>query len=130
MTRAVQPILLDTDVVIDYLRGSTQAAEFLEHAGAPLLLSAMTVAELYAGVRDGEEVRTLERFCRAFQIVDVNAAIAGRGGMLRRDYGKSHGVGLADAIIAACAESKKATLVTLNRRHFPMLQGVITPYSK
>ena len=53
-----------------------------------------------------------------------------RGGLFRRDYGKSHGVGLADALIAATAELAQATLVTLNAKHFPMLPTVLVPYQK
>jgi predicted nucleic acid-binding protein len=37
--------------------------------------------------------------------------------------------GLADALIAASAEAAGATLVTLNRRHFPMLAEVLAPYA-
>jgi predicted nucleic acid-binding protein len=46
-----------------------------------------------------------------------------------RDH-TSHGTGLADALIAASAEAAGATLVTLNRRHFPMLAEVLVPYAK
>jgi predicted nucleic acid-binding protein len=60
----------------------------------------------------------------------VDAAIAVRGGLFRRDYAKSHGVGIADALIAATAEVAGATLVTLNRKHFPMLASVVVPYQK
>jgi predicted nucleic acid-binding protein len=43
---------------------------------------------------------------------------------------KSHNVGLADALIAATAESRQAALVTLNIKHFPMLANVVVPYQK
>ena len=72
----------------------------------------------------------MEQFVSAFQMVPVDDVIAAAGGLIRRDYGKSHGVGLADAIIAATAEVRKANLVTLNRKHFPMLANVIVPYQK
>jgi predicted nucleic acid-binding protein len=39
-------------------------------------------------------------------------------------------VGLADALIAATATQRQVPLVTLNRKHFPMLQDVIVPYHK
>mgnify|MGYP000852648065 CR=1 FL=1 len=50
--------------------------------------------------------------------------------MYRRDYGKSHGVGLADAILAATAEAEKAELKTLNTKHYPMLKGLKPAYTK
>jgi predicted nucleic acid-binding protein len=51
-------------------------------------------------------------------------------GLWRLQYGRSHGTGLADALIAASVEAAQATLVTLNRRHFPMLANVWVPYAK
>ena len=51
------------------------------------------------------------------------------GGLYRRDYGQSHGTGLADALIAATAEENGATLVTFNQRHFPMVE-IRVPYER
>ena len=55
MTRRSAPPLLvvDTDVLIDYLRDQPQAVAFLEGTEQPLAISTITVAELHAGVRDG-----------------------------------------------------------------------------
>ncbi|HEX8128843.1 MAG TPA: type II toxin-antitoxin system VapC family toxin [Pyrinomonadaceae bacterium] len=125
-----QRLLIDTDVLIDYLRGRAEAVSYLDSLTEPLLISAITVAELYAGVREGAERVALERFLSVFHVIPVDDAIAANGGLIRRDYGKSHGVGLADAIIASTAEFRKAELVTLNKKHFPMLSNVVTPYRK
>ena len=124
------PLLIDTDVLIDYLRGRPEAVSYLENRTEPLLISAVTVAELYAGVRDGAERTALDSFTQAFEIVAVEEEIAVKGGLYRRDYSKSHNTGLADALIAATAEVRKAELVTLNKKHFPMLSSVIVPYQK
>jgi predicted nucleic acid-binding protein len=124
------PLLIDTDVLIDYLRGRAEAVAYLEGSQEPLLVSAVTVAELYAGVREGAERTALEQFLAAFEVVPVDQAIAVKGGLFRRDYGKSHATGLADALIAATAECRQATLVTLNTKHFPMLANVLVPYQK
>ena len=51
---AAQLLVVDTDVLIDYLRDQPQAVVFLEGTEQPLAISAITVAELHAGVRDGE----------------------------------------------------------------------------
>jgi predicted nucleic acid-binding protein len=121
-------LLLDTDVLIDYLRGVPEAVTYLESRKEVLLISAVTVGELYAGVREGRERKALDAFMQAFEIVVLDASLAERGGLLRRDYGKSHGTGLADALIAASAERQEAVLVTLNRKQFPMLREVLVPY--
>jgi predicted nucleic acid-binding protein len=123
-------LLLDTDVLIDYLRGHAEAVTYLEGLTAHLLISAITVAELYAGVRDVTERTRLDTFISAFEVAPIEREIAVKGGLYRRDYGKSHNVGLADALIAATAMVKQATLVTLNKKHFPMLSGVVVPYLK
>jgi predicted nucleic acid-binding protein len=122
-------LLLDTDVLVDYLRGREEAAAYLEARSEPLLISALTVAELYAGVREGEESRRLAQFLGAFEIIPLTAEIARQGGLYRRDYGPSHGVGLADALLAASAALHQARLVTLNAKHFPMVE-VEVPYEK
>ena len=124
------PYLIDTDVAIDYLRGHVDAVAFIEGLSSNNSISAITVAELYAGVRDGSERTTLEGFVRAFLVIPVDANIAKRGGIFRRDYGKSHGVGLADALIAATAEAHGTELATLNAKHFPMLPAAHVPYQK
>ena len=123
-------LLIDTDVLIDYLREQRDAVNYLENLEEPLLMSAMTMAELYAGVREGEERTKLDTFISAFAVIPLDQQIAIQGGLYRRNYKKSHNVGLADAVIAATVESQKATPVTLHDKHFPMLKTVIVPYKK
>ena len=122
--------LLDTDIIIEYLRGSERAVRFLEGIEGDLFLSAITVAELYSGVRGKEEEEALEQFLMAFEVLPVGTELAKRGGLYRRDYRPSHGTGLADALIAAAAEAAGAILVTFDRRHYPMAKRVKAPYRR
>jgi len=123
-------VLVDTDVIVDYLRGAEPAIAFLESENSTLMVSTVTVAELFAGVREGRERTSLSAFLGAFEVVPVTRAIAEKGGLFRRDFGRSQGTGLADALIAATAEEVGARLATLNIRHFPMLTDVFVPYVK
>lgn len=123
-------VLIDTDVLIDYLREREEAVSFLNNIVDEIAISAITVAELYAGVREGTEREKLDTFIKAFEIVLVDGEIAVQGGLYRRDFFRSHGVGLADTLIAASAVSCGATLVTLNKKYFPMLDSVSVPYEK
>ena len=93
-------------------------------------MSSIVVAELYAGVRGDEEQAVLQDFVSLFRVVPVDAAIGKAGGLYKRDYGKPHGVGLADAILAATAEAENAELKTLNTKHYPMLRGLKPAYGK
>jgi predicted nucleic acid-binding protein len=125
-----EKLLLDTDVIIEYLRGRPEAVRYLQGLEGTLLISAITVAELYVGVRGGSEERQLEQFLLAFDVVPISGDIGRIGGLFRRDYGRSHGVGLADALIGATAQEQQATLVTFNSRHYPMLIEVRVPYAR
>ena len=122
--------LLDTDVLVDFLRGESKATAFVNANSTHIILSSIVVAELYAGVKNDEERATLEDFVSIFPVIPVSAEIAKAGGLYKRDYGKSHGVGLADAILAATAEAEKAELKTLNVKHYPMFRELRPAYSK
>ncbi|MDE0625905.1 MAG: type II toxin-antitoxin system VapC family toxin [Bryobacterales bacterium] len=127
------PFLVDTDILIDYLHGHPAAVRLVTDHADRVILSAMSVAELYAGVRgqarDPEQL-ALADFLELFPIVPVSADIARAGGLYRRDYGRSHGIGLADAVIAATAVSSDAMLMTLNVKHYPMFEGLEAAYRK
>jgi len=125
----VTAVLVDTDVLVEYLRGQEAAADYLETREGLLHVSAVTVAELFAGARSDEEGR-LETFLEAFSVRSVTAGVAMRAGSFRREYGDSHGTGLADALIAATAAEASLPLATFNTRHFPMLERVDRPYER
>ena len=126
-------MLVDTDVLIDFLRGHEPAVSFVNLESDRIILSAIVVAELYAGVRgrEGEAEQTaLDRFLSLFRVVQVTAAIARLGGLYKRDYGKSHGISLADAVVAATATLENAELKTLNVKHYPMFDALEPAYRK
>lgn len=123
-------LLLDSDVLIDYLRQRPPAVAYLRALPAVPLLSAVVVAELFSGVRDGHERQQLEAFIIASQVVPVDERVAIQAGLLRRQYRLSHRPALPDMLIAATALVHNATLVTLNSKHFFMLPSVVVPYQK
>ena len=124
--------LVDTDVWIDYLRGHPQAIKCVKQLPERVWISAVSVAELHLGVREGTEREALTQLLSTLKVVDLNAVIATRGGLLRRDYGRSHGVGLNDALIGATALEMQLQLLTLNVKHYPELdkQHVKKAYNK
>jgi predicted nucleic acid-binding protein len=122
--------LVDTDILIDFLRGYDKAVVFVTTNSHKILLSAIVVSELYAGVKGTAELTALDNFLSLFPVVPVTFEIARAGGLYKRDFGKSHGVGLADAIIAATCEFENAALKTLNVKHYPMIKGLKPGYKK
>ena len=126
----VKHVLVDTDVMVDFLRGHPKAVALVQTQSTGIVLSSIVAAELYAGVRSDEELSTLDSLLHLFPIIPVSAGLAKVAGFYKRDYAKSHGVGLADAIIAATAQAENADLKTLNTKHYPMLKGLKPAYTK
>lgn len=125
-----KPVLVDTDVMVDYLRGHPKAVALVQKYSTRIVLPSIVVAELYAGAKGEMELAALDRFVGLFRVVPVSAEIARAGGLYRRDYIKSHGVGLADAIVAATNDAEDADLRTLNVKHYPMFKGLKPAYGK
>lgn len=116
-------LLLDTSVLIDVLRlrhGRRELLAELARGANTLATTALNVAELYAGMRPEEEART-EQFLDALDCYELTAAAGRLAGSLKNKYGrKGRTLTLADTIIAAIAMERRCTLVTDNRKHFPM----------
>ncbi len=123
-------MLVDTDVMVDFLRGHAKAVALVHDHSPRIILSGIAAAELYAGVKGDKELNTLDDLLSLFRIVPVSAELARAGGLYKRDYAKSHGVGLADAIIAATAQAESADLKTLNVKHYPIIKGLKPAYRK
>jgi predicted nucleic acid-binding protein len=122
------PLLLDTTVLIDHLRYQPEATALLARLPSETLVSAATVLELFAGARRERERRSLDRLVATFEVVPVTRELAREAGLLKQ----AHPTRLADpmdAIIAATAVARSATLLTSNIRHFTMLERVREPYS-
>ncbi len=124
-------ILFDTNILIDHLKGKAEAALLLReclHSQKPPACSVLTRIELLSGMRPGEE-KALEGFLSGFEEIPVNREIAGLAGAYMRKYRKSHGINLADAVIAASARFASSRLYTLNAKHYPMDDVVVVkPY--
>ena len=115
-------VLLDSDVIIEWLRGNKPFPEQIsklieEHS--ELFWSPVSVAEIYAGVRKHEEPAVSNLFL-LLEPVSITAEIGKQAGKYLSSYAKSHGVELGDALIAACASSENLGLWTLNKKHYPM----------
>lgn len=121
-------VLLDTSILIDVLRGSRPAAEWLGALEEVPICSELTRAEVLRGVRSPERAAT-ERLLGALRWVVVDEPVSRRGGELGRQYRRSHpGLGIVDFLIAATAQLLDAQLATANVRHYPMFAELRPPY--
>ena len=96
-----------------------RAARELEASGIPTYCTPIARAEVYAGIRAGEEPFT-EAFFEARGEVVLDGRVGQRAGAYLARYARSHGVELADALVAAAAATAGLRLWTLNRKHYPM----------
>jgi predicted nucleic acid-binding protein len=96
-----------------------ERARELEAGGVPTYCTPIALAEVYAGIRAGEEPLT-EAFFEARGEVVLDARVARRAGAYLARYARSHGVELADALVAAAAATTGFRLWTLNRKQYPM----------
>jgi len=74
--REMNECLVDSDVFIDFLRGRMEAIEFIQAQFPHVHVSAITVAELFSGVRDGKERVFLEEALGSCNIHDVTQSVA------------------------------------------------------
>jgi predicted nucleic acid-binding protein len=121
-------VVLDTGVLIDQLRGSEAAFEYLAGLEARPVCSEVTRIEVIQGLRSAER-RAANRVFATISWVPVNESVARRAGELGQRWRRSHpGIGVADLAIAATAEELEADLATQNIKHFPMFKNLRAPY--
>ena len=125
-----KPFLVDTDVLIDYLKGLDLACDLMETQIDRIGLSVITIAEIRAGIKGKEEEEAFEQFLSAIPFYDVTRTIAEMGGDWVREFGRSHGVEIPDALIAATAITLNLELKTLNTKHYPMIKNLPPAYQK
>ena len=122
--------LVDTSVLIDYLRGHAGAGDLLERERAADVLHAseITRIEILAGMRPAEEDGT-RSLLSTLVWHPVDNEIAEQAGALGRQWLPSHHtIDSADLAIAATAVRTNARLLTRNVRHFPMFTDLQAPY--
>lgn len=122
--------MVDTSILIDYLRGHHGAAELLESersAGA-LLASEITRLEVLAGMRSAEEEQT-RMLLSTLVWYPIDEEVAEDAGALGRQWlPRHHAIDGADLAVAATAIRTGSELLTRNDRHFPMFADLHRPY--
>lgn len=119
----MKSVLIDSDILIEVSRGRDVGIlkkwDDLGRSDTVLMCSPVTVAELWHGARPQEQ-KILEALFAAIQCVPIDVEIGRRAGDYLRQFAKSRGVELGDALIAATASVHGLELWTRNRRHYPI----------
>jgi predicted nucleic acid-binding protein len=119
----LKSVLIDSDILIEVSRardsGILAKWDSLSRGPTALFCSPVTVAELWHGARQ-QESRILQALFSAVPPIPIDAEISQRAGAYLRQFAKSQGVELGDALIAATASLHDLQVWTRNRRHYPM----------
>lgn len=116
-------VLVDSDILIEVSRGRNQdiVSQWLDlsKSDVAVLYSPVSVAELWAGARLNEH-DALNSLFQALTCAPIDQEAGRQAGVYLRQYRRSHGVEVADALIAAAAVHNRADLWTRNRKQYPM----------
>jgi len=118
--------IIDTDILIDEGRGISDAADLLNRleSNSILAISVVTQMELTVGCRNKAEQRDLAKFLRRFQVLSITSDISDSAIELLQQYNLSHGLLIADALIAATAMTLGEPFATKNQRDFRFITGL------
>ncbi|YAF94437.1 MAG: type II toxin-antitoxin system VapC family toxin [Nodularia sp. CChRGM 3473] len=118
--------IIDTDILIDVSRGVLEAVNCLQNlkASSGLAISIVTHMELMVGCANKAELQTLESFLKYFNIIKIDQAVSDKAVNLLRSYRLSHGLLIADSLIAATA------MITKNQKDYRFIENLnLLPYS-
>lgn len=112
--------IIDTDILIDAGRGMEPAIDCLKRIALTSFLAVSSVSqmELIVGCRNKKEMRYLEKFLERFKIIHLDESISRMAIDLLKRYRASHGLLIADAIIAATAITIDCPFISKNQKDF------------
>jgi hypothetical protein len=118
-------MIFDTDVLIWYLRGNKKATGLIDRIGA-FEISAVSYMEILHGLRNKTELRSWKEYIKArgVQVLLIDHDVTTKAIYWTEEYGLSHGLRLADALIAATADVYGKELLTGNMSDYRFIPGL------
>ena len=118
-------MIVDTDVLVWYMRGDKRARDRLRRLGA-FSISAVTHMELIQGMRNRGELEALKGFLRSWgvNVVGISEKMSDRAVFFMEQHFLGHSLRMADALIGATALIMGEPLLTGNARHYRVLKGI------
>ena len=116
--------LVDTDVMIWYLRGNEKARELLH--SVDFCISSITYMELLQGMRNKQELKRFQKMIGSWHIkvVYIDEEISAKALFYMEEYFLSHSMELADSLIGATCTKYGLTLITANDKHYRILKDL------
>jgi len=120
----LEKIILDTNILIEILKGDHSIVSKVESLDAVLSISSITVMELYYGAFNKQELFKLKKFVHLFEVIELNRKISKISSELIFEYAKSHNLAIPDSLIASTAIYENCSLYTLNVKDFRFIDGL------
>lgn len=119
-------VLCDTNIFISAFNGRQDTIDQLGKIGLDkIVLSAVTVMELFQGMRDKEELAQMKKKIKYYDVVQMDEEISTKAVEFIESYKLSHGLSIPDAIIGATAVIHQMPLYTYNIKDFNFLPGIL-----
>jgi len=122
--------VLDSDSVIDYLKGLQSTTAFVQSLptqGHIACSCVIVIAEVYAGLAPHERA-TAQQFLSSLQFLPTNNAAAQQAGIWQYDFARRGAtLSTTDTLIAAVALQHGAAVVTGNVKDYPMSDVTVVP---
>lgn len=118
-------MIIDTDVLIWYLRGNERAKKVIEDY-IPFSISVITYMELVQGMKDKGELRVFQKTIQRWNIdiIQIDKEISSRAMFYVQEYALSHAMMLADGLIAATVVQHGETLLMANDKHYKFIPTI------
>lgn len=123
--------IIDTDILIDSALGIIEAINCLQNLRltSGLAISIVTQMELIVGCANKGELQKLDNFLKKFHIIKIDKTVSDVAIDLLYSYRLSHGLLIADSLIAATAIAGNYPFITKNQRDYRFIQGLnLLPY--
>ncbi|MCK9392075.1 MAG: type II toxin-antitoxin system VapC family toxin [Syntrophales bacterium] len=118
-------MIIDTDVLIWYMRGNEKAYEIIEKSNN-FFISVVTYIELVQGMRNKKELNNLRKALRGWnaQILYISEEVSAKAMFYVEQHFLSHSIQLADALIGATAITHGFPILTANDKHYKVMQDI------
>jgi hypothetical protein len=118
-------MVIDTDVLIWYMRGNEKAYQLIENSNN-FFISVITYMELVQGLRNKKELTQLRKALHAWktQILYVSEEISAKAMFYAEQHFLSHSMQLADALIGATAIAYGLPVITGNDKHYKVMKDL------
>ncbi len=118
-------MIFDTDILIWYLRGNPKAAAAIDES-SNRAISLVTFMELLQGAKSKSETHQIKRFLKdfGFETLPLSEKVGYRASIYVEEYALAHGIGVADALVAATAVEENLPVLSGKTKHFKCIKDL------